>query len=87
MKFNEVKITILNLKRENKNNPAQGLAGEVETLGTKTFVFKDHVNGHTPRPIPPKEPAPTSSTMNGTDRKKPLCIDWCKSTSEFFCTG
>lgn len=23
-----------------------------------------------------------SSTMNGTDRKKPLCIGWCKNTSE-----
>jgi len=23
-----------------------------------------------------------SSTMNGTDRKKPLCIGWCKRTSE-----
>src|SRR5690606_10802329 len=54
----------------------QGLVGEVDTLRTKTFILKDHVDSHPPRPMPPKEP-------NGTDRKKPFCIGWYKSTSEF----
>ena len=65
---------------------------EVDTLRTKTFVLKDHVDSHTPAPNSTKRTCANqlntqrlkiSSTMNGIDRKKLLCIGWCKSTSEF----